>query len=53
MTEKEKQQAGELYDASDRELFTDRVKARKLCGEFNTLEYNDFQKKERVIDKPA
>ena len=51
MTEKEKQQAGELYDASDRELFTDRVKARKLCGEFNNLEYNDFQKKERVIDR--
>ena len=51
MTEKEKQQAGELYDASDRELFTDRVKARKLCGEFNTLEYNDFQKRERLIDR--
>ena len=51
MTEKEKQQAGELYYANDRELFTDRVKARKLCGEFNNLEYNDFQKKERVIDR--
>ena len=51
MTEKEKQQAGELYDASDRELFTDRVKAKKLCSEFNSLEYNDFQKKERLIDR--
>ena len=51
MTEKEKQQAGELYDASDRELFTERVKARKLCGEFNALEYNDFQKRERIIDR--
>lgn len=51
MTEKEKQQAGELYDASDRELFTERVKARKLCAEFNALEYNDFQKKERVVDR--
>ena len=51
MTEKEKQQAGELYDASDRELFTERVKARKLCGEYNTLEYNDFQKRERLIDR--
>ena len=51
MTEKEKQQAGELYDASDRELFAERVKARKLCAEFNALEYNDFQKRERLIDR--
>lgn len=51
MTEKEKQQAGELYDAGDRELFAERVKARKLCAEFNALEYNDFQKRERLIDR--
>ena len=51
MTEKEKQQAGELYDASDRELFNERIKAKKLCAEYNAIECNDFQKRERVLDR--
>ena len=51
MTEKEKQQAGELYNANDRELFNDRIKAKKLCAEYNTIECNDFQKRERTLDR--
>ena len=51
MTEKEKQQSGELYNAGDRELFNDRIKAKKLCGEYNAVECNDFQKRERILDR--
>ncbi|MBR3666212.1 MAG: sugar O-acetyltransferase [Ruminococcus sp.] len=51
MTEKEKQQAGELYDPSDRELLNERIKAKKLCAEYNAVESNDFQKRERVLDR--
>ncbi|MBR4627457.1 MAG: sugar O-acetyltransferase [Ruminococcus sp.] len=51
MTEKEKQQAGELYDTNDKELVAERVKAKKLCVEFNAIEYNDYQKKTRLLDR--
>ena len=51
MTEKEKQQAGELYNSNDRELFMERIKAKKLCAEYNAVECNDFQKRERILDR--
>lgn len=51
MTEKEKQQAGELYYANDKELLAERVKAKKLCVEYNAIEYNDYQKKTRLLDR--
>lgn len=51
MTEKEKQQAGELYNGSDKELVAERVKAKKLCAEYNVIEYNDYQKKTRLLDR--
>lgn len=51
MTEKDKQQAGELYYSSDRELTKERVTAKKLCSEYNSIIYNDFQKKERVLNR--
>ena len=51
MTEKEKQQAGELYFSNDRELVAERIKAKKLCAEYNAAECNDFQKRERLLDR--
>lgn len=51
MTEKEKQQAGELYNGSDKELLAERVNAKKLCAEYNAITYNDYQKKERLLDR--
>lgn len=51
MTEKEKQQAGMLYNGNDRELMAERVNAKKLCAEYNAATYNDFQKKERLLDR--
>lgn len=51
MTEKEKQQTGELYNANDKELVAERVKAKKLCAEYNAIEYNDYQKRERLLDR--
>ena len=49
MTEKEKQQAGMLYNGNDRELVAERINAKKLCAEYNAATYNDFQKKERLL----
>ena len=51
ITEKEKQQAGELYNGNDSELVSDRINAKKLCMEYNASPYNDFQKKERLLDR--
>ena len=51
MTEKEKQQAGELYNGNDRTLTAERISAKKLCAEYNSIPYNDFQKKERTLDR--
>lgn len=51
MTEKEKMQSGSLYSADDRELIDERIKAKKLCAEYNTCAYNDFQKKDRILDR--
>ncbi len=51
MTEKEKQQAGLLYNGNDRELVAERVNAKKLCAEYNAATYNDYQKKERLLDR--
>ena len=51
MTEKEKLQAGELYNGSDRELVNDRAAVKKLCMEFNAAVYNDYQKKARLLDR--
>ena len=51
MTEKEKQQAGELYFGNDKELMTERATAKKLCMEYNAITYNDYQKRERLLDR--
>lgn len=51
MTEKEKQQAGELYNGNDPELVAERVNAKKLCAEYNATTYNDYQKKNRLLDR--
>lgn len=51
MTEKEKQQAGELYNGNDPELVAERVTAKKLCAEYNAATYNDYQKKNRLLDR--
>lgn len=51
MTEKEKQQAGELYNGNDPELVADRVKAKKLCVEYNDIPCNDYRKKSWLLDR--
>ena len=37
MTEKEKQQAGELYNGNDRQLTAERIAAKKLCADMISL----------------
>ena len=51
MTEKEKQQAGELFDPHDRELTADRSNAKKLGDEYSAITYNDFLKRGRLLDR--
>lgn len=51
MTEREKKDNGELYYANDAELVAERVKAKKLCIEYNAIEYNDYQRKTRLLDR--
>lgn len=51
MTEKEKLASGELYNSGDRELTDERIRAKKLCDEYNGCPYNDFTKKNRIIEK--
>ncbi len=51
MTEKEKLQAGELYNGNDRELVAERISVKKLCAEYNSATYNDFQKRERLLSR--
>lgn len=51
MTEKEKLAAGELYNGADRELTDDRVAAKKLCMEYNGITYNDYTKRERLLER--
>ena len=51
MTEKEKLQAGELYNGNDKELVAERINVKKLCLEYNSATYNDFQKKERLLGR--
>ncbi len=46
MTEKEKMLAGKIYDPSDKELLALRVKAHKLCAEYNRLLETDKRRTE-------
>lgn len=46
MTEKEKMLCGKIYDPSDAELLNLRVKAHKLCAEYNLLLENDPRRAE-------
>ena len=50
MTEKEKQQAGELFDPKDRELVTERINANKLCEEYIMPEAFDPNVRDMVAD---
>lgn len=51
MTEKEKLAAGELYNGNDPELVSERVTAKKFCMEYNAITYNDYPKRERILER--
>ncbi|MGL4798196.1 MAG: sugar O-acetyltransferase [Cellulosilyticaceae bacterium] len=52
MTEKEKAQLGLLYNNNyDKQLISERTACKKICREYNTLEIDDFEGRERVIRK--
>ena len=50
MSEKDKMLAGELYDANyDKELISDRYKAKDICYEYNHIKPSDIENKDRII----
>ena len=52
MTEKEKRDNGELYDANyDKELLKEMEKTKELCYEYNNLRSTEIEKKDEVIKK--
>lgn len=52
MSEKDKMLAGELYDANyDKELISDRYKAKDICFEYNSLKPSDFENRDKIIKK--
>ena len=50
MTEKERMLKGKIYDPSDEELTTIRLKAHRLCKEYNGLLETDERRDEIIIE---
>ena len=51
MTEKEKMLAGQLYDCGDKELLERWHKAKDLMREYNTIDSQDLERKEKVLSE--
>lgn len=51
MTETEKMLAGKLYDSSDEELAGLRVKAHRLCADYNKAYETEAQKRSEILDE--
>lgn len=51
MTEREKMLAGELYDCSDAELLEQWHKAKDLIRNYNSLNSNDLENKDRILNE--
>lgn len=50
MTEKDKMQKGELYNANyDKNLIAERNYCKKLCSEFNNTPYENFEKRQKIL----
>lgn len=49
MTEKEKMLTGGIYNPLDSELIKERVKCKLLCQEYNSLKYDDIEKREKIL----
>ena len=52
MTEKEKRDNGELYDANyDKELLAEMLKTKELCYEYNNVRQTEVEKRDELIKK--
>ena len=49
MNEKEKMLNGEFYNPLDSELINERVKCKLLCQEYNNIQYDDIEKREKIL----
>ena len=51
MNEKEKMLTGELYNSADKTLVKERLNAKQLCFEYNSLAPNQIEHKQEIIKK--
>ncbi|WP_373599178.1 sugar O-acetyltransferase [Paraclostridium bifermentans] len=51
MTEREKMLAGELYDCGDSELLNQWHKAKNLIRDFNQIDSQDLNKKDKILNE--
>ncbi|MGO1819378.1 MAG: sugar O-acetyltransferase [Senegalia sp. (in: firmicutes)] len=51
MTEKEKMIAGDMYDATDEELFEDRMRAKILCKKYNDMKPYQLDERKEVLKR--
>ena len=51
MTEREKMLAGELYDCGDKELLERWHKAKNLVKEYNSIDSEDLDEKEKILSE--
>ena len=51
MSEKEKMLKGEMYDPSDEELVSLRRKCHALCQEYNLTKEEEFEKRQKILQK--
>ena len=42
---------GEIYNPLDSELINERVKCKLLCQEYNSLKYDDIEKRKKFLNK--
>lgn len=51
MTEKEKMLNGEIYNPLNKDLINERVKCKLLCQEYNSIQYDDIEKREKILKR--
>ena len=49
MSEQEKMISGQLYNSTDEKLSEQRIKAKKLCRQYNNLEPDNYEERKSIL----
>ena len=49
MSEQEKMISGQLYNSTDEKLSEQRIKAKKLCSQYNNLEPDNYEERKSIL----